>query len=902
MKRILFLCFCILPVLCFAQPGYIHTYAGGGSSSADSIPATSAYMNSISSVCTDSHGDLFISVVNDCKVRKVNARTGIITNYAGTGYHTYTGDGGPATAASFDRSAYIAIDGSDNLYIADYNNQVVRKVDASTRIITTVAGGGSSTSDSVPATTESLAFYDIAVDAPGNLYVYTSNNRVKKVNVTTGLIYTIGGGGSSWADSIPATNAPISQPQSMRADAAGNVYYVESYTHGIRKIDATTGIVTTLTGTGSSVADSIPAASYYSAGGEYFDFDPSGNIILLDAALTIRKLDIATGIIKIIGGGGSSVADSVPATATNMTSYDFLHVDRVNNIYISSYLYSKVRKINDYPLGFFSGFGSDSLDISVNKLCSGPQLTTLVNHYAASSTIKTYFGDGTSITNAVSFGYGGVGFVVLNHTYDNSGTYAIKQVLSIAGTAVDSFQFSYTHIFCSTIPVQVYYDNDNNCNKDLSEPLISQPILTEVDSNGIAIDTISSTSGFYYRAFGYSGDVYSFRILSVPTGFHVACPSTGIISDTLVTSVYTKPVHYMGIACDSAHAVDLGVFFGSVHTGVHTQDGNIYAFNNYCTPTNGTVILSHSSRYSYFTATPAPSSTTATSITWNISALTGQADSLAHIYYWLEAYSGYLLPGDTTNSIVTIIPTTGDADTTNNIAVRVDTVRAGYDPNSMEVTPAYHTTSGTKLQYTIHFENTGNDTAHNIYVMDTLSDDVDISSYNIVAASHTMFLTKLKSGGHNILKFDFPVINLLDSSHHCLCDGMVTYTIKSKAGLPDCHHIYNRAGIYFDVNPVVMTNTADNVIGCWPSSVGNLQFKVSSPHVYPNPAYDVLNVETEGTAIASYTITNSVGSVVLTNAINTKLAQVNIKALPSGLYFINLKGMEGTVVRRFVKW
>lgn len=132
----------------------------------------------------------------------------------------------------------------------------------------------------------------------------------------------------------------------------------------------------------------------------------------------------------------------------------------------------------------------------------------------------------------------------------------------------------------------------------------------------------------------------------------------------------------------------------------------------------------------------------------------------------------------------------------------------------MDVKPGGNILPGTNLQYTISFENTGNDTAFNIYIMDTLSDDVNPQSLRVVGASAKMNISKYYDNTihHNIVRFDFPDINLLDSSHHDQCNGFVVFNIKAKSGLADGTNIPNYGGIFFDFNPVVMTDTVVNTV------------------------------------------------------------------------------------------
>jgi hypothetical protein len=204
------------------------------------------------------------------------------------------------------------------------------------------------------------------------------------------------------------------------------------------------------------------------------------------------------------------------------------------------------------------------------------------------------------------------------------------------------------------------------------------------------------------------------------------------------------------------------------------------------------------------------------------------------------------------------------------------------------------------LEYAIGFENTGNDTAHNIFIMDTLSASLDISSLKIVTASAFMNLSKIKYGAQTILKIDFPGINLLDSTHHNHCNGVVMFDIKTLSGLPDNRHIDNRAGIYFDINEVVMTNSVTNIVNC-PLAVQPTAVPGNKFTVYPNPANDELLINTDASPYNSFTITNQLGQVLLQGTLTANHTRVDIKALPAGLYFISATGENVIGRMKFVK-
>jgi len=547
--------------------------------------------------------------------------------------------------------------------------------------------------------------------------------------------------------------------------------------------------------------------------------------------------------------------------------------------------------------------GTDSFGCYVNRLCNGPEITVQTHSYAASYYVKSYYGDGTSDSSAFSPGISGSGYAIISHTYQSPGHYTIKQVLYNGSVLKDSLQFSYENVFCATLPVKFYYDANGDCLKEDSEPYMAQPLLVEVDSNGVAIDNVSTTGGFYYNANGGPGDVYSFKILSLPGNMYASCPSTGILTDSLQAGIFVYGIQYGAISCSSGSGYDLAVSAVVPVTGIHDEWGDIYLTNSYCAPKDATLTVNFSPKY-VFTgdADPAPSSTSSTTLTWNVSGLSADLSSPAHIHYQVDnPSSGTLTAGDTVNTFYTITPKSGDVDTINNFEIIIDTVRDGCDPNEMSVSPAGNIYAGTKLQYTINFTNTGNDTTFNIYVMDTISDNVDVQSLRLVTASNTMNIAMLKSGGHNIVKFDFPAINLLDSMDHPnQCSGAVIFNINTKAGLPNGTTIFNHAGVFFDYNPVVITNTVENIIG-FPASASNVQPAAGNVYVYPNPANDVLTIKIDNASYNSFTISNTLGEVFVKRSPTASQMSVDVKSLPGGVYFITLKGESGVVVKKFVK-
>jgi len=224
--------------------------------------------------------------------------------------------------------------------------------------------------------------------------------------------------------------------------------------------------------------------------------------------------------------------------------------------------------------------------------------------------------------------------------------------------------------------------------------------------------------------------------------------------------------------------------------------------------------------------------------TINVSGLSATNPVWVSVYY---SPVGTLTLGDTAKTTITI-PTAGDCVPGNNTVISIDTLRSSYDPNHKTVMPVTNVAAGGKLEYMIQFENTGNDTAHNIHVMDTLSDNLDINTIKVTGGSAPCKMILSTWAGHNVVKFDFPAINLLDSSHHGKCDGFVLFTIYAKTTITPGTNVDNKAGIYFDANAVVMTNSVRNTM---PVASGVANINTNVVEIYPNPVNDKLMVATD---------------------------------------------------------
>ena len=340
MKKIILLAFILFSLSAHAQ--IITTVAGDSTEgyNGDSILATTAELNEPTGVALDSAGNLYIVDRGNERIRKVNASTGIITTIAGNGHENYSGDSGLATLAEINYPYDIVVDTFGNIFFSDDGNARIRKIDTA-GIITTIAGNGTHgyNGDSIATSAELYGPSGIAIDRYGNIYVadYT-NNRVFKIS-PSGIMTTVAGTGLPGysGDNGIATAATLLSPNDVKVDGIGNLYIADYSNDRVRKVD-TSGIITTIVGTRTVGynGDNINADSAELNRPLCVATDGSENLYISDTYnQRVRKVG-PDGIITTIAGDGIEgySGDNGSATSAELGDPVGLAIDHSGAIYI----------------------------------------------------------------------------------------------------------------------------------------------------------------------------------------------------------------------------------------------------------------------------------------------------------------------------------------------------------------------------------------------------------------------------------------------------------------------------------------------------------------------------------------------------------------------------------------
>lgn len=326
-----------------ANANEIVLVAGGGEG-IENVAATSAKLGSPFGVEFDSAGNLFFVEIDGHRVCKVDPR-GVLTKVAGKGSKGLSGDGGQPLMAEFNALHNLAIAKNDDIYLADTLNHRVRKIDHKTGLIANIAGTEKGFSgDGGPATQAKFSGIYCATLDPSSqriLLADLDNRRIRAVDLKSGIVTTIAGNGERDvpADGATANAAPLVDPRAVTADAAGNVYILERSGHALRVVDRE-GKIRTLVGTGQkgNTGDGGPALKATLNGPKHLCIDQDGGVLIADTENhVIRKYNPKDGMIQRIAGSGRRGAAGVPGPALEVEMFQphGVYVHANGDLYIS---------------------------------------------------------------------------------------------------------------------------------------------------------------------------------------------------------------------------------------------------------------------------------------------------------------------------------------------------------------------------------------------------------------------------------------------------------------------------------------------------------------------------------------------------------------------------------------
>ncbi|GAB3885774.1 hypothetical protein GCM10028825_13900 [Spirosoma agri] len=467
----------------------------------DGGPAPSSFVNHPTGVAVDQNGVVYIADTDNNRIRKVTVN-GSISTVAGNGLAGFRGDGGPAVDAQLDSPYGIAVDKDGNLYIADKDNNAVRKV-TPTGSITTLVGCCGSGSDGGPATKASVFQPSgVAVDMTGNIYIAeTGYHRIRKIS-TDGIISTVAGTGAFGfsGDGGPATSAKLYEPYGVSVDTEGNLYIADRSNHRIRKV-STTGVISTVAGTGANSysGDGGPATKAALALPSSVAVDKSGNLFIADSRnMLIRKVN-TSGIINRVAGNGSTGfgGDGGPATSARLYYPVGVAVQDDGTFYIADATNTRVRKVT--PAGTistlagngktFSGDGGPATkaDLYVpsgvatdgqGNLFIADQLNHQVRRVSPTGIISTIAGTGT-------FGYSGDGGTATSAMLNSPTSVAVDRIgnVFIADTYNRRIRKVSSDGTISTVAGDGYYDYKGDGGPATSASM-KEPTGVTVDDTG----------------------------------------------------------------------------------------------------------------------------------------------------------------------------------------------------------------------------------------------------------------------------------------------------------------------------------------------------------------------------------------------------------------------------------
>jgi fimbrial isopeptide formation D2 family protein len=521
---------------------------------------------------------------------------------------------------------------------------------------------------------------------------------------------------------------------------------------------------------------------------------------------------------------------------------------------------------------------------------AGPFLST------DSITMDVSFGDGTNSSTRMplyqggSYYYGNVA-----HVFTLPGQYTLQFKVTWPNSTVDSILYGPITVGpCGNIEGTAFIDDNADCTLNVGETILPYASILASDVSGNTYTYAYADSAGHYSIDLPIGANYNLTInSSFLNAATISCPAGG--SYAVVPSGSNQTLDF-GISCSSQFDLEVnltGWRFRPGFTGWVTT----WVRNNSCFPAinaGATLTLDPLVSYSADHWGVPSSNVSGQYVSWNniVTNFWGNNHTAStEIFTPLTAQIG-----DSVCFTYNATPTLNDANTNNNTVTNCYPVSNSWDPNAKEVSPQGHGAEGfvpqnTNFTYTIHFQNTGTDTAYNVSVVDTIDADLDFSSLVIVGSSHQMTIDVIDN---HIVKFNFYNIMLPDSGTNLLgSEGYIIYKVKAKPFANVGTEYKNTAYIYFDFNEAVVTNTTLNTIEI---ITGAEEAAKNTFSLAPNPANDNVIVNFNNNFSGQLMITDIAGRVVKQiNVNNNDKVSISTAELSNGFYQLSTLGNASVV-------
>lgn len=478
------------------------------------------------------------------------------------------------------------------------------------------------------------------------------------------------------------------------------------------------------------------------------------------------------------------------------------------------------------------------------------------------------------------------------------GTYSVTISDNNSCTWVfDSLMVSGTSSCFDTITGMVFQDFNGNCIMDSTEGIVPN---ARVDINpGGAVFT--DQNGQY--SFVTDTGTFTVSASSPYLYMDVSCPASGEHSVSFNAIGQVSSGNDFAIEVVPTQDLRASIYCGIVRPGF-LQSISFTIANDGTIPMGGVVAFELDSNLTFYSVTgttPTPDSIVGNTLYWSFAGL-GMFQSLSFSFRAQVPTIPQVSLNDPISNSVLVMPLSGDITPTNNTSTCYDFIRGAYDPNDKAVTPygdeGKITQDDTLMYYRIRFQNTGTDTAFNVVIRDTLDSNLEWSSFKMGTASHDY---QVHFEEDDILVFTFNNILLPDSNvNEPGSHGHITYYMEHNGTLPIGAEIKNRAAIYFDFNPPIITNTVVSKIHEPEGEVSIRYLPTFSTRIYPNPTENHTIIDAGNTIIQRIAVMDINGKqLYYKESLNNTKHQLNLN-LPSGIYLVQVYAEQGVVTKKMV--